>query len=321
VKPVLMILGLVIGMPGVSMAQQTGDMLRIGFLRAEAPDNLIDSFRDEMHHLGYIAGHNLVIEQRWAYGQYDKLPELAADLVRMKVDMIVTASTPASLAAKRASSTVPIIIAASADPVANHLVASLAHPGGNITGFTIMLEELAIKRLEVLKETVPRLSCVTVLWSAANPAYEGIVEQMKRAAPGLKLRMETIKVITPGQLQQALAKVTQLRCDSLYVFEDAIFRSNGAAIAQFALKAHLPSIYGGKELLSDGGMMSYGPNYPDLFRRAALVADRIFKGAKPGDLPIEQPTKFELVVNLKTAKALGIKIPESVLLRADEVIR
>jgi putative ABC transport system substrate-binding protein len=303
-----------------AIGQQPTKTPHIGFLRPESPDQLFDAFRDALRTLGYVDGESIVIDQRWAYGYLDRLPALANELVRLNVDVIVTSSTPATLAAKRATNTIPIVIASSGDPVASGAVASLAHPGGNITGQTIMLEEVAIKRLELLKEAVPKISRVAVLWSASNPVYAGIVKQLQTAAPRVKVQLLVIAVHSPDELDRAFAQVKRQRCDGLYVFEDPVFRSNGKVI-DFAATARLPTIYGGREFVTAGGLISYGPNTAEMFRHAAVFVDKILKGAKPGDLPIEQPTKFELAVNLKTASALGLTVPQSVLLRADEVIR
>jgi putative ABC transport system substrate-binding protein len=236
------------------------------------------------------------------------------------VDVIVTSSTPAALAAKRATSTIPIVIASSGDPVASGLVPSLAHPGGNITGQTIMLEEVAIKRLELLKETVPSLARVGVLWSASNPIYAGIVKELERAAPRIRVQLKVVAVHSPDELDAALSQIRASRCDGLYVFEDPVFRSNTKVI-DFAADARLPAVYGGSEFVVAGGMMSYGPDTSEMFRHAAVYVARILKGEKPGDLPIEQPTKFHLAVNLRTVKALGVRVPDSVLVRADVVAR
>ena len=303
------------------MGEQTTQVFHIGFLRPDAPDFLLDAFREGLRDLGYIEGKSMVIVQRWASGHYDELPALADELVRMNVDIIVTSATPGVMAAKRATNTIPIVSAGSSDPVASGIVTSLAHPGGNITGLTLMIDELAIKRLEILKETVPRISRVAVLWSTSNPVYARMIEKIKAAAPLIKLQLEVVMVASPEQLDQALAEVKKSHADAMFVFEDPVFRSNSARIVEFAAKNHLPTVYGGSEFVHGGGLMAYGPSLADMFRRAAGYVDRILKGAKPGDLPIEQPTKFELVINLKTAKALGIMIPEAILLQADEVIR
>jgi len=303
------------------MGEQATKVFHIVFLQPDAPDFLFDAFREGLRDLGYIEGKNIVIEPRWASGHYDEVPALADELVRMNVDVIVTSATRGVMAGKRATNTIPIVIAASSDPVASGVVASLAHPGGNITGLTLMLDELAIKRLEILKETVPRISRVAVLWSTSNPTQAPLIEKIKAAAPLIKLQLEVVKVASPEGLDQALSEVKKSRADSMFVFEDPVFRANSERIVEFAAKNRLPTVYGGSEFVHAGGLMSYGPSHADMFRRAAGYVDKILKGAKPGDLPIEQPTKFELVVNLKTAKAVGIAIPQSILLRADEVIR
>ena len=303
-----------------TMAQQPHRIPRIGFLRAEAPDAFVDAFREGMQRLGYVDGKTVLIEQRWANGYLDRLPGLADELVRLKVDVIVTASTPAVLAAKTATDAIPIVIASSGNPVKTGLVTSLAHPGGNITGNTLMIEEVAIKRLELLKEAVPRLVRVAILWSSSNPVYAPIVKEMETAAPRIKVQLHVIAVQSPAHLDPALTQIKKSHCDSLYVFEDPVFRSS-AKVMDFAAKMRLPAVYGGIEFVERGGMLSYGPDTAEMFRHAASYVDRILKGARPGDLPIEQPTKFELGVNLKTARMLGITIPESILLRADEVIQ
>jgi putative ABC transport system substrate-binding protein len=306
--------------PARSIGQPAERIPHIGFLRAEAPDALFDAFREGMRNAGYVEGKTVVIEARWADGRLDRLPALAAELVDRKVDVIVTSSTPAALAVKHATATIPIVIASSGDPVASGIVTSLAHPGGNITGQTLMLEEIAIKRLELLKETVPRISRVGVLWSASNPVWTRIVREIELAAPRLKLQVQVVPVYDLRELDRALARVKDGHCDSLYVVEDPVFRIN-RKVLDFAASARLPAMYGGSEFVTIGGMMSYGPDTAQMFRHAAWYVDRILKGAKPGDLPIEQPTKFELAVNLQTAKALGLTIPESILLRADKVMQ
>ncbi len=321
----MLLLTLVVLVPAASPGDQTNKVVHIDFLRPDAPDFLLDAFREGLRELGYIEGKNVVIESRWASGHYDKLPALADELVRLKVDIIVTSATPGAMAAKNATSTIPIVIASSSDPVASRVVASLAHPGGNITGLTLMLDDLAIKRLEILKETVPNISRVAVLWSTSNPTYARMIEKIKLAAPLIKLQLDVVKVASAERLGQALSEVNKSHADAMFVFEDPVFRADSTRIVKFAAKSRLPTVYGGSEFVHAGGLMSYGPSHADMFRRAAVYVDKILKGVKPADLPIEQPTKFELVVNLvvnlKTAKALGITIPESILVRADEVIR
>jgi putative ABC transport system substrate-binding protein len=313
---------LVLAMLGSSSAigQQATAVPHIGFLRAETPDAFLDAFREGLRDLGYVDGKNVIVDARWANGYFDKLPALANELVRMKVKVIVTASTPAALAAKQATSTIPIVIAASGDPVASGLVATLARPGGNITGQTVMMGEVAVKRLELLKEAVPGLSRVAVLWSALNPVYGPILKDMEHAAARINVQVKVFPVRSPDEIPSALALVKSSHCDGLYVFEDAVFRGS-TAVMDFAASARLPAVYGGSEFVAKGGMMSYAPDIPEVFRRAALFLDKILRGAKPGELPIEQPTKFELAVNLKTAKALGITIPRLILVRADKVVQ
>jgi putative ABC transport system substrate-binding protein len=315
-------LALVFAMLGTvpTAAQQPFNVPHIGFLRAEAPDAFLDAFRDGLHRLGYEDGKSVVIDSRWANGYLEQLPALADELVRMKVAIIVTASTPATLAAKRATSTIPIVIASSGDPVASGIVESLARPGGNVTGQTLMLEEVAIKRLELLKEAVPKVSRVAVLWSKRNPVYAPIVKRIEAAAARIKVQINVIAVGNPDEIESALARARRSQCDALYVFEDPVFRSN-SAIMQFAASAHVPAVYGGSEFVAKGGMMSYGPDTWEMFRHAAVYVDKILKGAKPGDLPIEQPTKFELAVNLRTAEALEVTIPDSILVRADKIVQ
>src|SRR5262245_17569860 len=239
----IVVLALAALVPSAAIAQQSTQLPRIGFLRAEAPDLLLDASREGLRSLGYVDGQTVVIEQRWAHGYYDRLPALAAELVRLKVDIIVTASTPATLAAMRASSTIPIVIASSGDPVASGIVTSLAHPGGNVTGNTLMLEEIAIKRLELLKEAVPKVTRVAVLWSASNPVYSNIVKQIELAAPRVNVIVQVIPIHKLDELDHALAQVTKSHCDGLYVFEDPVFRSN-SKIMDFAARARLPAVYG-----------------------------------------------------------------------------
>jgi putative ABC transport system substrate-binding protein len=306
-----------LGVDAVALA----DTVRIGFLGAEAPDPLIGSFRAGMRERGYVEGRNLVIEERWASGDFEQLPRLARELIDLKVDAIVTVSTPALAAASKATKTIPIVIAASADPVASGFVASLARPGGNITGLTLMLDELSTKRLEILKELAPHVKRVAVLWSAGNPVYRRMLAKMEEAAPGLDMQIDAIKVRRVNDLESALRTVTAHQADALYVFEDPIFGTEQERIIKFAAQARLPAIYGAQQFVEHGGLVCYAPSFEDLFRRAAGYVDRILKGAKPAELPIEQPTVFRLSVNLKAAQAAHIAVPESILLRADEVIR
>ena len=297
------------------------ETVHVGFLAGQAPDPLIESFRAGMRERGYFEGRNLVIDERWASGNFDELPRMAQELVDLKVDVIVTVSTPALAAASKSTKTIPIVIAASADPVASGFVASLGRPGGNITGLTLMLDELSTKRLEILKELAPRVKRVAVLWSSSNPVYERMIGQMKKTAPTLGMQIDAIKVRRPSELDAALKSVAAHKADALYVFEDPIFGTEEQKIITFAAQARLPAIYGAQQFVRHGGLLSYAPSFEDLFKRAAGFVDRILKGAKPAELPIEQPTQFRLSINLKAAEAANIAIPQSILLRADEVIR
>ena len=235
--------------------------------------------------------------------------------------MIVADSTSAALAAKRATSTIPIVMALVADPVGSGLVANLAHPGGNVTGLSIMLAELSDKRLQFLKETLPQVARVAVLWNPATPWHPKAIEALKAVAPSLSIELSFVSARTTEEIGPAFSAMTRAHAEALYVLGDAFFHRHQMTLLNLAAKARLPVIYGSRQFTDAGGLMSYGPNYGDVFRRSAVYVDKILKGARPGDLPIEQPTKFEFVVNLKTAKALGITIPQSILLRADEVIR
>ena len=311
-----------LGLIGAALDASSADRtVRIGFLRAEAPDVRLKYFKEGMRELGYVEGQNFIVEERWGNGNYDELPHLARDLVGLGVDVIVTSTTPGAAAASGATKTIPIVIAGSADPVAGGLVASLARPGGNITGLTIMLDDIIAKRLQVLKELVPRAKRIAVLWPATNPVYARIIQAMEQTAADQGVRLETIKVLRYSALDAGLKAVVTRHADALYIFEDPIFISGADKIIDFAAKNRLPAIYGAREFGTHGGLVSYGTNHEHLFKRAAWFVDRILRGTKPAELPIEQPAEFELVVNLKTAMALGLTIPEPILLRANEVIR
>ncbi len=316
-----------------SNAQQPAKIWRIGFLSPNSPSDPerpgspfgergLEAFRQGLRDLGYVEGQNIAIEYRWAEGRFERLPDLAAELVRLKVDVIVAVVTQASLAAKNATRTIPIVMVAAGDPLGSGLVAGLAHPGGNVTGPSSMLAEVAGKQLELLKETVPKASRVAVLWNPANAVWQAqMLRETKVAARALGLRLQLLEARGPGELEGAFAAMTRERASALLVQVDVIFALHARRIADLAAKRRLPAMYGSREHVEAGGLMSYAPNIPDLFRRAATYVDKMLKGAKPGDLPVEQPTRFELVVNLKTAKALGLTIPPSVLIRADQVIQ
>jgi len=311
------------GLPSPADAQQPTLPWRIGVLLGSfAPESKeAQAFRQGLRDAGYAEGRDVVIEWRSSSGDYTKAPQLVADLVEHKVDVIVAESTVAIRAAKQATSTIPIVMALSGDPVGSGLVTNLAHPGGNVTGFSPMTVELGAKKLQLLKETIPRLTRVVVLWNPDTPWHAKVIEELKAAAPSMSIDLSFVGVRTPAEFDSAFSTASRAHAQALYVIEGPFFFTHRSTHLKLASKARLPAIYSERQFAVAGGLMSYGANNADLFRRSAGYVDKILKGAKPGDLPIEQPTKFELIVNLKTAKALGITIPESILLRADEVIR
>ena len=279
------------------------------------------AFRQGLRDAGYVEGRDLVIEWRSANGDYARVPQLAADLVQRKVDVIVVDTTVAAQAVKRATSTIPIVMALVADPVGSGLVASLAHPGGNVTGLSVMTSELSPKRLQMLKEAIPRVARVAVLWNPDTPFHTKAIEELKAAAPSLSIELNFVSARTPEEIGPAFSAVSRAHAQALYVLGAPLFKTHRTTLLKLASKVRLPTIYTERDFPEEGGLMSYGPNLADVYRRAAGYVDKILKGAKPGDLPIEQPTRFELVVNLKTARTLGLTIPESILVRADEVIK
>jgi putative tryptophan/tyrosine transport system substrate-binding protein len=308
--------------PFDARAQQMGKVYRIGILEtipaARNAANL-DALRKGLRDLGYVEGRNLVIEYRSADGRPERFPDLAAELVRLKVDLIVTRGTPAARAAKNATGTIPVVMATMGDPRA--IVASFAHPGGNITGVTTFSTELTAKRIELLKVLVPYLWRVALLHNMGNPAVPPEWEETKTAARSLGLQAELFDVRSQGDLGRAFELAVRRHVDALVIGADGLTQLHKQTIVDLVARNRLPAAYPAREFVEAGGLIAYGVNYPDLYFRFASFADKIFKGAKPGELPVEQPTKFELVINLKTAKALGLTIPQSVLLRADEVIR
>jgi putative tryptophan/tyrosine transport system substrate-binding protein len=308
--------------PVVGRAQQAKKAARIGFLGTTFPSVMsrrIEGLQAGLRDVGWVQGQNLFIEFRWAEGKYDRLPELAAELVRLKVDVLVTHSTPGTLAAKQATKTIPIVMAVSGDAVATGLVASLARPGGNITGSTFFGPELHGKRVELLKEALPRISQVAILLNADNPVSAPSFEAAERTARSLKVKVQKFEVRQAGEFDAAFAAMVKRRAEAVVTSEEGMIIANAKAIADLALKNRLPTI-SGIDLVDAGGLMGYAANQPELYRRAAVFIDKILKGAKPTDLPIEQATKFELTINLRTAKALGLAIPPTLLARADEVI-
>jgi putative ABC transport system substrate-binding protein len=314
--------GLSVGPPAAE-AQTPGEKSwRIGVLMSlYAPDAPPpQAFRERLRSLGYVEGENLRIEWRYAQGRDDRLPTLAEELVRLKVDLLVADVTLATRAAMRASSTTPIMMVTSADAVGGGLISSLARPGGNVTGLSLLLAETSVKRLQLLKEAVPKVSRVAVLWDPATPFHRAMLKEVDAAAPSLKLQPFAVTVKGRGDLGDALSEIVRGRADALFVSQ-GLSHDARRALIDFTVKQRLPSMHLNTELVADGGLMSYSPDFAEMFRQAALYVDKILKGAKPADLPVEQPTKFVLTINLKTAKALKLTIAPSVLARADEVIQ
>jgi putative ABC transport system substrate-binding protein len=304
-------------------AQQTDKIPVVGVLLAPAgrPDDpLVEAFRQALRDRGYVEGRNIRIEFRTA-DHPDRLPALAEELVQLKVDVIVTMSTPAAQAAKRATSTIPIVVTLVADPVGTGLVTDLAHPGGNVTGLSSMIAEISVKRLALLKEAVPRITRVAVLWSPDMAWHAKAIEDLKAAAPSLSIKLSFVGMRTAAEFDAAFSTVSRAHAQALYLLDSTLSYAHRMTLAKRMSKARLPNIHASRVYADAGGLMSYGADWPDLMLRSAGYVDKILKGAKPADLPIEQPTKFELVINMKTAKALGLTIPPSVLARADELLQ
>ena len=312
--------GSVVAWPVVARAQQA--MPVIGFLSPHANSvAYVDGFPTGLQELGYAEGRNIRIEYRWAHGRFELLPELAAELVRLNVDVIVASLTQASLVAKKATATTPIVMAGVADPVAVGLIASLARPGGNITGTSGLAADIVGKQIELLKEVIPGVSHIAVLWNPANSAFQSLqVREVEVAARTAGLELQLLEARAPNEFEAAFADILKKGTPALAVLGDPLFNVYAAAIAELALKNRLPTVSAGRVFTDAGILLSYGPSYFELHKRAAVYVDKILKGAMPADLPVEQPTKFELVINLQTAKALGLTIPSMLLARADEVI-
>jgi putative tryptophan/tyrosine transport system substrate-binding protein len=310
--------------PLAPFAQQQGKVWRVGMLETTSTTlnaaNL-DAFRQGLRELGYVEGRNLIIEYRSADGRSERFADLAADLVGLKVDLIVTRGTPAAVAAKNATRTIPVVMANAGDPVDSGLVTSLARPGGNLTGLSSLTVNLEAKRLGLLRELVPGGARIAVLYNMSSPNNLPQWKAIETAARAVSIQPQLLDVRKPEDLAPAFDAASRQRADALVVGGEGLFQANRKLIAELAAKHRLPAIYRSMEYIEAGGLMAYGPSYPDLYRRAATYVDKIFRGAKPGDLPVEQPTKFELILNLKTAKALGLTIPPPLLLRADEVIQ
>ncbi len=314
--------------PFAARAQQAPKVARIGYLTIgslESPEarKSLDTFREGLYELGYIEGQNIVIEYRAADGKIERLPALAAELARLRLDLIVAGATPAGLAAQQAFTTTPIVVAAMGDPVRDGLVASLARPGGNITGTTFLGPELVPKRLALLKEILPKISRVAVLWhpgAFGERTMRDMLNEIADAAGTLGMQLQLVEVREPNELDHAFSTMARERAEALFQFPSAMLFSERRRIVELAAMHRLPSMFNGREFVQLGGLIAYGVSLSDLSRRSATYVDKILKGAKPSDLPVEQPTKFELIINLKTAKALGVEIPATVLARADEVI-
>jgi putative ABC transport system substrate-binding protein len=322
---ILILLPALLAAPLAADAQQAAKVPRIGFLSLTSPSDrppLLDAFRHRLRELGWVEGQNIVIDYRYAEGRVDRLPDLAAELVRLKVYLIVSFGTQGVTAAKNATETIPIVMIAVRDPVGTGLIASLARPGGNVTGVSgyAGLETVA-KQLELLKETVPKVRRVAILSNPANAYHQLAIREVNVAARSLGVQLQLLEARGPNEFDGAFAAMAKERVGALLVLSDVIFSSHRTRLAALAVRSRLPAAYGNRESVEGGGLMSYGPSFLDLHRQAGTYVDKILKGAKPAELPVEQPTKFELVINLKTAKALGLTIPPSLLRQADELIQ
>ena len=308
----------------VAEAQQPAKVWRIGVLVSTSPSltaSRDEALRQGLRELGYVEGHNIIMEYRYAEGKLDRLPNLAADLVRLKVDVIVTGGTRVTAAAKQATSTIPIVVGGAGDLVRAGLIGSLSSPGGNVTGVSRLSPDFIGKRLELLKEAIPKPIRVAALLNPDNPGYGPSLREIEVAARALGITLQSLAVRSPNDFESAFGAAAKGRADALFVMADALFNSYLTRIVELAAKNRLPAMYDRSDFVEAGGLMSYGVNLADLSRRAAYYVDQILKGAKPADLPVEQPTKFELVINLKAAKQIGLTIPPEVLARADKVIK
>jgi putative ABC transport system substrate-binding protein len=312
---------LILAFPGSMQAQQATKVPPIGYLASFIASSRHEAFRQGLRELGYVEGKNIVVEWRDAKGNLDRLPALAAELVRLKVNVIVTAGGTPTRAAKEATSTIPIVMSQDTDPVANRFVASLARPGGNITGLSNFAPELSGKRLELLKEIVPKLSRVAVLGTSTAPGHVLMLKEMELVAGALKLKLQYLDILDPKDIETAFRAAGKGRADGVLVLGGTVPLSRRTQVVELAVKSRLPAMYYRSEFVEDGGLVSYAVNLNDLARRAATFVDKILKGRTPADLPVEQPMKFEFIINLKTAKQIGLTVPPNVLVRADKVIR
>ena len=305
----------------LAQAQHPKKVYRIGYLSSGSASIRTEAFRQGLRELGYFEGKNITIEYRDAEGKIERYSDLASDLVSLKVDVIFVPSTPGALAAKNATKTIPIVFTSVGDPVGSGLVASLARPGGNITGLSTLAPDLSGKALELLKETVPKVTRVAVIRNPDNPGKTHSLKETEVAARASRLQLQPLEVRGPSDIDSAFQAARREQAGGLIVLRDVVTVGQTKRIVELALKNRLPTIYNDRDFVDAGGLMSYGPNMSDLFRRAAVYVDKILKGRKPAELPVEQPTKFELVINMKTAKQIGLTIPPNVLARADKVIK
>ena len=323
-KFAIIMLALLLALCFPAQAQQLAKIPRIGFLIASSPATnaaRVEAFRQGLRELGYVEGKSIVIEFRSAEGKFDRLPDLAAELVRLKVDVIVTSGPVPTRSSKKATNTIPIVMAQAGDPVGSGFVTSLARPGGNITGLSTLAPEISGKRLEFLKETVPKLLRVAVFGTSTYPSNEQSLKETELAAGALGLKLQYVDILAPKDIDRAFREASKGRADAVLVLTSPVFNSQRTQVITLAAKSRIPTIYPQSLFVEEGGLMTYGVNVADLYRRAATYVDKILKGARPGDLPVEQPTKFEFVINLKAAKQIGLTIPPNVLARADRVIR
>lgn len=311
----------IFSMPLVSDAQRSTKAARLGYLTPIAQPAREEAFREELRRLGYTEGQNLVIEYRSANGRFEHLPDLAAELVGLKVDVIVTVVTQATLAAKKATGTIPIVMIGVSNPVRSGLVASLSRPGGNVTGTSALTADVVGKQLELLREMLPKGSRVSALWNPANSVFQKQqVEKAKAAAIELGVQLQFVEARTPDELDTAFTEIAKQRADALLILGDPMFSVHTARIAGLVAKHRVPAVAGTREFADAGCLMTYGPNYSEMWRRAATYVDRVLTGTKPADIPVEQPMKFELVINAKIARSLDVKIPRALVMRADQVM-
>jgi putative tryptophan/tyrosine transport system substrate-binding protein len=307
--------------PLVARAQETRKVVRIGYLSVRSPISADDAFLQALRELGWIEGQNIVIERRFSAGNVDRLKQFAAELVHLKVDLVVAVASAATHAIKEATASIPIVFVNAGDPVGQGFVESLPHPGRNITGFSFdATPDITAKQVQLLIETAPKISRVAVLWNPTSPFLLSYWNVTQTTAPALRVGVQSVEFQHPDQLESAFDAMTRERADGIIVLSDSFATFHRARIAELAARHRLPAIYGHRQYVEAGGLMSYGPSLTDVFRRAPSYVDKILKGTKPADLPVQQPTKFELVINLKIAKALGLDIPTTLLARADEVI-